>query len=536
MTSTFHALETARRAMTTQQYALHTTGHNIANANTPGYTRQRVNFEQTQGFPTPSVNSPMMPGQLGTGVQAGSVQRVRESFLDLQFREESSKFGYWAGRFESLQRMEDIMNEPSEHGLANTIDRFWQSLQDLAVNPEDAGARSVVVQRGEAVADTFRYAHDSLSALRRDIGHEIGEVQNEVNSLLQQINDLNKKIGETEPHGYVPNDLYDERDRLVDRLSGLVSVQTENVRSGGKASPVAEGRMTVYLVDNSGNRINPPLVNGSDPNLVNGINVTQTNGVVDKIQVGELNDRNEIVTLHEEFNGDEFKTFGKLKGLIEAYGYAVPGADGNLVVKGIYPEMLSDLDIMAFTFASEFNKIHESGWSLSEINSGQHVGYQFFSDTNNGAVVNVEGYASRIRVSDEIRQSPDNIAASGAPVNGQVRNEAFAGDGSNAVLLANMKDVRFNINGATTNIQGFYRSVIGEMAVDTAEAARRQGNSQTLLTSIQMRKDSVSSVSLDEELTNMIQFQHAYNAAARNITLVDEMLDRIINGMGIVGR
>lgn len=533
MTSTFHALETARRAMTTQQYALHTTGHNIANANTPGYTRQRVNFEQTQGFPTPSVNSPMIPGQLGTGVQAGSVQRVREFFLDGQFRDEMSKFGYWSSKYQALEKMEDIMNEPSEFGLANTIDRFWQSMQDLAAHPEDAGARAVVVQRGEAVADTFRYAHDALSAIRRDIGEEINEMENEVNSLLHQINSINQQIGETEPHGYVPNDLYDERDRLVDRLSELVSIKTENVKStSGKANPVAEGRMTVHLVDGNGNKINPPLLNGHEPNVINGINVTQTNGVVDQIFVGELDENNHIAE-GIPFNGDTFPGLGRLKGLIEAYGYQVEGADGNPIVKGIYPEMLSDIDIMAFTFANEFNKIHETGWSLSEIHSGVHVGYTFFGDNEHGDldIDNLQGFASRLTLSDAIKATPDNIAAA-TGVNG----EAFAGDGSVALRLANMKDTRFVINGKQANIQSFYRSVIGDMAVDTAEAGRRRGNAESLLTSIQMRKDSMSSVSLDEELTNMIQFQHAYNAAARNITLVDEMLDRIINGMGLVGR
>lgn len=139
MLSTFHGLETVRRGMTAQQQALYVTGHNIANANTPGYSRQRVNFEQTPPYPFASQNRPVMPGQMGTGVEGGTVQRMREEFLDVQYRGENMKYGYWNTRAEALYKMEEIMNEPSDEGLAKTLDRFWQALQDLAVNPSNSG-------------------------------------------------------------------------------------------------------------------------------------------------------------------------------------------------------------------------------------------------------------------------------------------------------------------------------------------------------------------------------------------------------------
>ena len=134
MASTFYGLETARRALNTQQAALLTTGHNIANANTPGYTRQRVNMTTTQAFPSVGINRPQIAGQMGTGVQIGDVQRIRDSFIDTQYHTETSKLGYWQAKAEQLSQMEDIMNEPSETGLANTLDEFWSSLQDLASN------------------------------------------------------------------------------------------------------------------------------------------------------------------------------------------------------------------------------------------------------------------------------------------------------------------------------------------------------------------------------------------------------------------
>lgn len=255
MRSTFHGLEVAKRGMFTQQSALYVTGHNIANANTPGYSRQRVNFVQTEPYPPASMNRPQIPGQMGTGVEAGSIERVRDSFLDIQYRGENNKLGYWEARADALKKMEDIMNEPSDSGLSKTMDQFWQALQDLSVNPENEGARSVVRQRGLAVVETFHYLYDSLSQIKKDLGHEIGVTITEINSLAQQISKINQQISEIEPNGYLPNDLYDERDRLIDELSKLVNVQVEKVPSGGNALKIAEGTYNIYLVDSNGNPI-----------------------------------------------------------------------------------------------------------------------------------------------------------------------------------------------------------------------------------------------------------------------------------------
>src|SRR5690606_629484 len=170
MRSTFMGLETNKRGLFTQQSGLYTTGHNISNANTLGYSRQRVNMQATAGFPGVGLNTPTMPGFLGTGVEAGSIQRIRDSFVDQQFRQESNKLGYWESKSKAITQMEDVLNEPSNYGLQKSLSEFWQSLNDLAVNPKNGGARDVVVQRGEAVADSFNYLHGSLTQIQKDIG------------------------------------------------------------------------------------------------------------------------------------------------------------------------------------------------------------------------------------------------------------------------------------------------------------------------------------------------------------------------------
>jgi flagellar hook-associated protein 1 len=539
MRSTFHGLEVAKRGMFTQQSALYVTGHNIANANTPGYSRQRVNFVETEPYPPASMNRPQIPGQMGTGVEAGSIERVRESFLDIQYRGENNKLGYWEARADALKKMEDIMNEPSDSGLAKTMDQFWQALQDLSVNPENEGARSVVRQRGLAVVETFHYLYDSLSQIKKDLGHEIGVTITEINSLAKQISQINQQISEVEPHGYLPNDLYDERDRLIDELSKLVNVQVEKVPSGGNALKIAEGTYNIYLVDSNGNPILDSnnqkiyLVQGNHTNafsLPNGIGsdidgdgVKETpTSDIDNVQIGGVS-----------ISITSFPS-GKLLGLIESFGYK--DSLGN--VKGIYPEMINNLDNLAYTFGTVFNAIHKEGYGLNSAAKAP----AFFDEST----LTVPGAAKNIKLSSAI-DDLSNIAAS---------TDGKSGNGNNALNLANVGqillssgtvnliDISIDLNNlgptpprlASGTIRSNYEGWIGKLGVDGQQAERMKNNSEVLRQSVEERRQSVSSVSLDEEMTNMIKYQHAYNAAARQITAIDEMLDKIINGMGIVGR
>ncbi|MGR9048797.1 flagellar hook-associated protein FlgK [Halobacillus faecis] len=513
MGSTFHGLEVAKRGLFTQQSALYTTGHNIANANTEGYTRQRVNFEQTGPYPPASRNRPEIPGQVGSGVEAGSIERVRVGFLDQQYRGESSKSGYYDTRSNALGRLESVMNEPSEDGLARTMDRFWQSLQDLSVNPEDSGARSVVRQRGQAVAETFNYLSNTIQSMQKDVKTEVGVTEKEINSLANQINNINQQIAEVEPHGMVPNDLYDERDRLVDQLSQHVNIEVKYEDTPSSADPLAMGKASISIVGNNGQPLEPPakLVDGA-VNEVNTLKVNYEEGEVhaSSIQVGDST----------SYTIEDFSSKGKLKGLLDSGGYM----EGD-EKKGSYSQMLSDLDRMATGFAREFNNVHKQGESLNSIKNGDEVPNFYNIDMEAEGVI--EGVAGTIGLTDEILADGDHIAAA---VSDQ------AGDGENASNLADVQSEPNAVFGEETSMDSFYESMIGTMAVETQEAERMSRNAGTLKSSVDEQRQSVSSVSLDEEMSNMIKFQHAYNAAARNITVVDEMLERVINQMGRVGR
>ncbi|RDE36287.1 flagellar hook-associated protein FlgK [Parageobacillus thermoglucosidasius] len=542
MLSTFHGLEVAKRGMMTQQAALYVTGHNIANANTPGYTRQRVNFAQTEPFPAPAINRPQIPGQMGTGVKADLIERVREYFLDIQYRGENNKLGYWEARTDAIAKMEDIMNEPSDNGLAKTMDQFWQALQDLSVTPENEGARSVVRQRGLAVVETFHYLSNSLTQIQTDIGTQIGVTVTQINSLAKQISDLNKQIASVEPNGYLPNDLYDERDRLIDELSKLINVQVEKHQTGGNAPATAEGTYDIYFL-NGDEKVY--LVQGGNFQFISFPKGQDVDGDKDHIKEMPPSMGVDLIQIgNTQVSVMDFP-MGKLRGLIEAYGY-VSGQDssGQPIVTGIYPDMLDNLDKLAYTFGTLFNEVHKQGYGLNGSN-----GVAFFDGID---PVQVKGTAKTITLSADINDLAKIAASTGDEKLGNTGNP---GNGNNAINLANVGSMLLSADTVsligTTNtiqikelnlpltsgtIQTNYQGWIGKLGVDGEQANRMKNNSDVLRQSVEERRQSVSSVSLDEEMMNMIKFQHAYNAAARQITVIDEMLDKIINGMGIVGR
>lgn len=504
--STFHGLEKAKQALFAQQSALYTTGHNIANANTEGYTRQRVNFETVSPFPVGSRNRPQIPGQIGTGVQIDAIQRVRDKFLDYQFRSENSRAGYWDSMSSSLSRMEELLNEPSESGLSHTMDEFWKSLQDLATNPENSGARSVVVNRALAVTETFNYISSSLQVIREDLKDQINITVSDANSLLRQINEINEQIQKIEPHGYLANDLYDDRDRLIDELSEIVSIKVHHVKSSDSSLDIADGLVRIELVDHQGLSLDQPpvfLLDGQPGNHANAVNELSLsyheNGAIQAINIDGYEDMGNL---------DMMNTIGSLKGLIEAYGY-----EDNGTIIGEYPEMLAQLDRMASEFAKAFNEVHEEGYDL-EGNKGEN----FFANVDSAAT---------ITVASEIFNNPELIAAS---------TDETSGNGQNALDLADVFNHTELVNLDGASINSFYESLIGGLGVRASEANRMTDNTEVLRSQVEEQRMSVSAVSLDEEMTNMIKFQHAYNAAARNMTAIDELLDKIINGMGIVGR
>lgn len=528
MRSTFMGLETSRKGLFTQQSALYTTGHNISNANTLGFSRQRVNMQATPGFPTAGLNTPTYPGHLGTGVEAGSIQRIRDEFVDRQYRQETNKLGYWESRSNAISQMEDIMDEPSQYGLNAALEQLWKGLQDVSGTPENAASRKVAIERANHLAESFNYMDTQLKTIQGNLGNEINVSTNRINSLLKQIAAINKQVQEVEPNGHVPNDLYDARDVLIDELNSYIPVSVERVPTGGLASSVAEGSVTIIFKPYDG--ATPiKLVNGRDAASVSVNGNAQIDGndltnVFNNIQVtGSGTTDTGTITYNQLEPGK-----GKLLSLINSYGYQ----DGAGNVKGYYPETMASLDKLASEFAKVFNAMHEQGFDFN----GDPGIKDFFIPIDNTKPMS----AGNIKVNDVLLKDSSKLAASsGANEEGngkwalELSNiQSLVQNGSPVTILGKTITTS-NLDGATFN--SFYQGIIGKLGVDGEEAARLNATSETLLVTIGNNRSSISSVSLDEEMTNMITFQQAYNANARMITVIDETLDKIINGMGRAG-
>ena len=527
MRSTFMGLEASKKGLFVQQSALYTTGHNISNANTDGYTRQRVNMQATPGFPHPGLNSPTYPGHLGTGVEVSSIQRMRDEFTDRQFRQETNKLGYWDSTLKSINQMEDILNEPSEFGINQSFTEFWKSFQDLSVQPTDSAARKVAIARAESLAEAFNYNYTQLETIQGNLGNEIHVATTQINTILEKIAMINDQVKVLEPNGYVTNDLYDARDLLVDELNEYIPVSIERVPSGGMASEVAEGSLKityqgVVLVDGKYN--GNVAINGAAGQIDGAVDANDKYDLFTGFSLTGVDVNGQLQT-PVDLNYGQMEAAhvsrGKVLALIDAYGHADSDRNGS---NGVYPDMMSDLDKLAAQFVSSFNTEHVKGFTLAKGT----VGTPGFVDSINGGAffVGTGTTAKTIQVSQGIINDPSLIAAS--------KGKGEEGNGKHAMDLSNMQFTA-NVGLGGFTFQDFYTGMIGDLAVMGDKAITNQFNSQTQMITVSNARSSMNSVSLDEEMTNMITFQQAYNANARMITVVDETLDKIINGMGRVG-
>ncbi|RCW44818.1 flagellar hook-associated protein FlgK [Paenibacillus prosopidis] len=518
MASTFHGLETARRGLFTTQSALNTTGHNIANANTAGYSRQVVNMTASRPIEAVGFSKSTAAGQLGTGVEASSITRIREKFLDNQYRNENKSQGNFTVQLDTLEKLEGIVNEPSDTGLRTVISNFWNSWSDLSKNPENADGRKVVMEQTLAMADAFNYTAKQLNDLKDDLTENVDINLNTVNSLTTSIAQLNGEIRRIEGLGDNANDLRDQRDLLTDELSGLVNIRVEEQANG-------------YRVTMG----NTELVQGTTPIQLDSAAITTA------FASGDLNSGAIYGTIHsrDHFVDGYISELNKMVQTMANGEFEVTLPKGSVLPNGTvlngvtYTGANRTLTEDLTVTVNGLNGLHQLGYSLA----GQDPGLPFFTDSIGGTSGLTAG---NITLNPDIVANSNLIATSmRVTINADSSETVISGNNSLAVLFSQMRDTRFDFDSGTdenmNTIDAYFRSVVGQLGVQAETATRMQSNQQIIVEQVDSRRQSVSGVSLDEEMSNMIKFQHAYNAAARNMTMIDEMLDKVINGMGRVG-
>ncbi|HAE37273.1 MAG TPA: flagellar hook-associated protein FlgK [Candidatus Riflebacteria bacterium] len=665
MAGTFFGLQIGRSGIYTARKAMDVTSHNIANANTEGYSRQKAVIEASRPYMITSMYTPVVPGQVGTGSTVAQIQQFRDQFIDAKITKETTTLEWKTTADSLLKQIESIINEPGTATIRDQLDKYWAAWQDLANNASDSSLRRNLVEETETLVAVFKEVDDQLRRLQgsptwcsqSSIESQIRDTVGEVNALAKTIASLNEQIGRSESNANVANDLRDQRQKALEDLAKLVNVDFHydekgflnvncgthplvqnifskdlniSVKNGESFSTVSgtenypeysdnievasaalthtseqrnititvgqlaqahsqysfltfhpltgplsdfgvtsgsfsvNGREFFLDAENTDMRGLARMLDEANINVDSYINeagqliinssqtgkdyeIQTANGSSNLITILNLQNQTKAQDAYFSINGTAYAsskntvsdaldgatiflrghgvanidlrpvvTSGKLKGLLE-------------VRDGILQQTIDDLNKLAYTVAVETNQVHRTGYGID----GQ-TGRNFFKpleylDVNNPYKNAIQNLA----MEDYIKSNLNTIAAASGKIENptdRLRTYNGDGDGSNAILIAQLKHKNF-FNEGKSSFNDFYNELVTEIASKSKRYETEKTYSQSLLTQLDGKRAELSGVSLDEELANLIRFQHAYNASAKVITIVDEMLDKIINGM-----
>lgn len=485
MTGLFGTLNTATKGLHAQQTALQTIGHNVANANTAGYTRQRVTMQADFAQSIPGV------GQIGTGVRIGNIDRVSDQYVNTQLRDAHSTTQKHESLSDIIGQLEAVFNEPSDSGLSTKISEVFNAWTYLASNPEQASARTMLVQTTETFTDTIHHMAKSMESLHNDTLKELDKDARDINSTLTQLEGLNHQIWQASVRGYTPNDLLDQQDRLLTDLAGKADIT------------VVKDPFNRVSVDMAGENV----LNDSTRKEV----AIVTGDPEEGFKIGD------VVVLSED---------GPV--LIEPEKGSMKGKQDALEV---ISDMQNELDEFAFTFSKAVNTIHKGGHDGEGIN--------FFTELDSS-----ENAALNIRTSQELRDNPDKV------VSGKDLGNEYAGDGTRAQLIASLQhqtlSVEFDettfynedtmtINSPTTGstLFGRYNSMVTEIGIVKQREDNMLETQNGLMQLLTQRRESISGVDINEEVVDMIKYSSAFQANSRVLQTISDMLDTLINRTGV---
>lgn len=550
MSSGFLGLTTSLSGLFANQRSLGIVSHNIANANTEGYSRQVMN---TKAYKPQVLVGGM--GTLGVGVDVTAVKQVRDSYLDFKYRTEMSVKGEWDARASVLTELEGIFNEPSDSSIAELLDQYYESLQSLNKNPENLTARTLVRQNTIALSEGVQRISTMLKNLQADLNFQFKSAVGEVNSISDQIAKLNETIYKAELEGGIANDVRDQRNVLVDKLSELVKIDyyedEQNrfyVLVGGQQLVAHYRSDTLKLVARE-DKVNPDDGDGiMDVEWSNGNFINLGAGKVKGLQEVRDNmtgDRKGIPYYVEKLN-EFIETFTSTFNNLHEDGYGLDGSTGTYMftidnmTTAQYKDYLVNKGLNGLP-ADEITASVLSGVSTLPENEREAK----IKENINKILLNNPNYKDKsvklidgkYYVVDRMKASQVTIAKDLEDLNkfaAATRVEDLPGDGTNILkMIATRHDVKLYEWGAP---EDFIKSLVSNLGVDAGEANRVSKNQALLVNEYSTARDSIMGVSLDEEMANMIKYQTAYNANARMVNVFDEMLDLVVNRLGIVGR
>lgn len=610
MAGLFDTFTIGKRGLNVNQSAINTTSHNIANANTQGYSRQRSVIETTRPFGGMSKFDTSGPGQVGTGAEVTTIQRIRDYFIDYQVRNENGKLGNYNVESNFLSEVEGVFGEPSDTGIQNLFAQFYSSFQEVAKTPEKSSARTVALQKATAIADALNHTYTQLEKKVTDAQELLQDNVKNVNSYLDQINELNKQISSVTAVGQTPNDLMDKRDNLLDKISSMFGITVEradkeaiNLKAEGfqatgnvinnlvnsdpsndkytrlsyiKAAevettgtpPVPTNKIKIeyYPLGNTSSATKTIEVTAAsaaeakdmaDSLIQNRILIGNKDGVISDASGNEI-----TATTADEINKKLFKIDGVNKNGTTAVNSVDPKnikgeIAGNQSAQDMIKSYMKDLDKIAASLAYSVNAI-QTGSTTTGSSAANGVTYKMLFINSSASTQTDEGIGAKtITVNSDIL---NDVSLLNCEANSTTSGER---DGKRAQAIADLLTKKFNISNIQDNvgsldrstffaqsgaaltdgvnitqsndgktIDQYYKDMISKLGTQSEEATNRTDTERdSILKDLEDQRQSVSGVSLDEEMTNLIQFQHAYQASAKVISTVDELLDVVINGL-----
>jgi flagellar hook-associated protein 1 len=553
----FSILNTAKLGLRSQQLAIEVTGQNISNVQTEGYSRQEVNFEATN----PRSFS---LGQLGTGVRVAGIERSHDEFLFSQILGEGDALGRFGVRKDVFDQLEVLLSENNGQSLNQSLSRFFDGVQDVSANPTGLPERSSLVAEAKNLATVFNNLGESLFQIQQNLNATISVEVAEINSLTQEIAALNKSIHANEPTTFSANDLRDRRDLKVKELSELIDLNFVDEQDGQISVTLGDGtplvlQSTAFALDTTINGNNKSFLDvvvqdlaGNSTNITSSISSGKLKGYLEMrdTEVEVLRDKLDRLAAGfvQEFNE------------VHQQGFGVDGSTGNNFFNPLSTTVETDVDntgsaALVATNADPSNvsidkfEITVTGansFTLTNLTTGTNEGtFNFTSGTTfnlaNGFAVTISGAPA---VGDKFKLSVSDSAARNFSVASGVAsnsNKISAGlnssaDGANALKLVDLQSKLIfdsisldSAGSGTFTFDEFYGSIVSTVGIEAFSSQSTYIQQEGILLQLDTRRESISGVSIDEEMINMIKFQQAYNAAARLIGVVDELLDTIIS-------
>lgn len=623
MGSTFSGIELGKRSIMAHTDAITTAGHNISNANTEGYSRQRVQLKEFDPLYKPDLERAERAGMIGQGMDSQSINRVRDELLDQRITEQQHSESYWETRSKYYTMIEQIYNEPDDVSIRSNMDKFWEGWLELSVHPESQAARQAVVTRGESLADSIKTKWEALMGVGNLINGDIEATVKQVNDYTRQIASLNAEIVRSRGMGDNPNDLLDRRDLLVDKLSKIINI-TSDRRDSDEFMVHLDGHVLVQggvarsfdletVVDNNGydklvwkdtgneavikggtlgalielrdvdirsevqslntmtmnfsDLVNDIHRNGYGANNVTGLDfftqhsfVENVNGNYDRDGDGTL-DHSYIFRFtgttklnpQEQIGLEGVMTLSGSGGNVQVAYHptdtvetvinrindsngevkAYLDRNNNLVLKGTTASAVENPDFVirhvedSGFFLTGYTGILQASGAAGAYDYAQADAVQALAGAQFAVspVLNPAGY---IEVNQALKNDVMSVAAAYKDNSGNVN----AGDGRAAVEIAAIRNTKVMI-GHERTFDDYFADSVTNVGLKGEQAENMHLSHSAVMEDLRSLRDSISGVNIDEELADIIKFQHGYNAAAKFVTVWDSLLDTIINRLGV---